>query len=64
MTLKNIIDIFNIDKIGKSGVKFDHDKLEFLNSMHIRSKFEYFNELEMKKVSNSWRKMLLNNMPE
>ena len=53
MTQKHIIEMFNIDKIGKSGVKFDQDKLEYLNSMHIRSKFDYFNEMEKKKSVNS-----------
>lgn len=31
--------------------------------MHIRTKFEYFDQLEMKKCVNSWRKMLLENLP-
>ena len=37
--------IFNIKKIGKSGVKFDERKLEFLNSMHIRDKFTYYEDV-------------------
>ena len=52
-----------MDKVGKSGVKFNMEKLEYLNSMHIRNKFEYFDQLEQKKCTNSWRKMLLDNLP-
>jgi hypothetical protein len=36
--------LFNIEKVGKSGVKFEEKKLEYLNSMHIRNKFEYFQD--------------------
>lgn len=38
--------LFSIGKVGKSGVKFDEGKLEFLNSMHIRDKFTYYQDLE------------------
>ena len=53
-----------MDKVGKSGVKFSMEKLEYLNSMHIRNKFEYFDQLEQKKCTNSWRKMLLDTFPQ
>jgi len=33
--------LFNIQKVGKSGVKFELQKLEFLNQMHLRDKFTY-----------------------
>ena len=33
--------LFNIGKVGKSGVKFDTKKLEYLNQMHLRDKFTY-----------------------
>ena len=42
LTMEELEILFNIEKIGKSGVKFEEKKLEFLNSMHIRNKFEYF----------------------
>lgn len=32
--------------------------------MHIRNKFEHFDQLEAKKAVNSWRKMLLDYLPE
>ena len=48
--------LFDIDKVGKSGVKFDQKKLEFLNSMHIRNKFLYFeDESEKLEAVNMWR---------
>ena len=49
MTLKDMEQLFNIRKVGKSGVKFDHGKLEFLNQHHIRNKFTYFEDPEDKK---------------
>ena len=60
----NLISQFDLDKVGKSGVKFDQKKLEYFNSMHIRNKYEYFDELEAKKCVNSWRKMLLDTLPK
>ena len=54
--------LFEIDKIGKSGVKFDEKKLEFLNSMHIRQKFAYYNDEECAEVVEEWRQMLLRNL--
>ena len=38
--------VFSLGKVGKSGVKFDERKLEFLNSMHIRDKFTYYEDVE------------------
>ena len=64
MELEEMEQLFDIDKIGKSGVKFDEKKLEFLNSMHIRNKFIYFeDESEKKEAIDEWRKVLLNEMP-
>jgi glutamyl/glutaminyl-tRNA synthetase len=34
--MQEMIQQFNLDKISKSGAKFDLDKLQFFNSMHIR----------------------------
>lgn len=50
----------------KSGAKFDTAKLEFLNSMHIRDKFDYIegNEQEATQKVQVWRKMLLVEMPK
>ena len=48
--------MFDIDKIGKSGVKFEEQKLEYLNSMHIRNKFAYYaDEDERREVVEEWR---------
>jgi hypothetical protein len=41
--------IFQIEKVGKSGVKFEEKKLEFLNKMHIMNKFSYFEDEKEKK---------------
>ncbi len=51
--------------MGKSGVKFSHDKLIYLNSMHLRSKYDYYDtQLDMKRCISSWKKMLLEVLPE
>ena len=52
-----------MDKIGKSGVKFSQEKLEYFNSMHLRNRFDAFDQLDIKKATNSWRKMLLDHLP-
>lgn len=55
--------LFDIDKIGKSGVKFEEQKLEYLNSMHIRNKFAYYEDKEeTKQVVEEWRQMLLSTL--
>jgi len=63
LDMKDLLGLFNIDKIGKSSVKFSMDKLEYLNSMHIRNRFVFYDVLECKKATNSWRNMLLKHMP-
>ena len=45
MDLVDMEKLFKIEKVGKSGVKFDPKKLEFLNQNHIRNKFTYFQDL-------------------
>ena len=42
--MKDMEQLFQIEKTGKSGVKFDAKKLEYLNSMHIRNKFAYYED--------------------
>ncbi len=41
----------------KSGAKFAIEKLEFLNSMHIRDKYDYVegNEEEARQTVADWR---------
>jgi glutamyl/glutaminyl-tRNA synthetase len=41
MRIPDMVQQFNLDKISKSGAKFDIEKLLFFNSMHIRSRFQY-----------------------
>ena len=50
LTMDDMIGKFNLDKVSKSGAKFAIEKLEFLNSMHIRDRFDYIdgNEIEAK----------------
>lgn len=52
--------------MSKSGAKFAIEKLEFLNSMHIREKFDYVqgNETEAKDCVNKWRELLKEEMPK
>ena len=61
LTLDEMLYQFNIDKISKSGAKFDVGKLEYLNSMHIRDKFAYIdgNMEEAYQCVTRWRGMLL-----
>lgn len=55
--------LFNIDKVGKSGVKFDMQKLEYLNQMHVRDKFTYHeDEAEKKECVDEFRGLLLDIM--
>lgn len=63
LEIKDLLELFDLDKIGKSGVKFNPDKLEYLNSMHIRNRFDHYDELESKKCTMTWRKMLLDVYP-
>lgn len=65
LSLNDMIDQFNLDKVGKSGAKFAEEKLEFLNSMHIRDKFDYVdgNEAEAARCVSLWREMLIEEMP-
>jgi glutamyl/glutaminyl-tRNA synthetase len=44
LSMKEMENLFNILKVGKSGVKFEQKKLEFLNANHIRNKFTYFED--------------------
>lgn len=66
LSLDDMLNQFNLDKVGKSGAKFAIEKLEFFNSMHIRDKFDYTagNEVEAVECVKEWRKMLLEEMPE
>lgn len=41
LTLDDMVQQFNLDKVTKSGAKFEIAKLEYLNSMHIRNKYDY-----------------------
>ena len=65
LSLDDMIQQFNLDKVTKSGAKFAIEKLEFLNSMHIRDKFDYVagNEAEAKKCVATWRDVLEEEMP-
>ena len=60
-----MIHQFNIDKISKSGAKFDIEKLQYFNSMHIREKYAYIegNAHEAQRCVINWTKMLLEEMP-
>ena len=65
MSLENMIDKFNLDKVTKSGAKFQVEKLEFLNSMHIRNKFDYIegNASEALQCVKDWRKFIVKEFP-
>lgn len=46
MDLRDLIESFDIYKIGKAPVKYDPTRLDFLNQMHIRNMFFYINDNE------------------
>lgn len=56
MSMEDMISQFNINKVSKSGAKFDIEKLHFFNSNHIRLNYS-------EKNLTDWREMLLKNMP-
>ena len=66
LSLTDMIEQFNLDKVTKSGAKFQIEKLEFLNSMHIRDKFDYTegNEAEAKEKVSVWRDTLVSEMED
>ena len=65
LTLDEMEKLFNINKIGKSGVKFEEKKLEFLNSMHIRNLFTYYEDAsERNECLSLWRQVLLDTLPQ
>lgn len=61
--MSDMISQFNLDKISKSGAKFDIEKLQFFNSMHIRMKFQYSTPDELQQAILLWREMLIQEMP-
>jgi len=64
LDMSEMEQIFNISKVGKSGVKFEEKKLEFLNAMHIRNLFTYYEEASEKKgCLDMWRDVLLETLP-
>lgn len=52
MRIEDMISQFSINKVSKSGAKFDIEKLHFFNSNHIR-----LNYSEQDKLAD-WREML------
>lgn len=66
LKMSDMIEQFNVDKVSKSGAKFDQEKLQFFNSMHIRSRFAYTpgNTGEMVEAMHRWRQMLKEQMPD
>ena len=57
--------LFDIHKVGKSGVKFDAKKLEYLNQQHIKHLFTYYQSQEdLEDCIKMWRQVLLTTLPE
>jgi glutamyl/glutaminyl-tRNA synthetase len=63
-SMSEMIDAFSMDKISKSGAKFSIEKLEYFNSQHITKSFSYSNDSEKIGALDTWRQMLLKEMPE
>jgi len=64
LTMDDMINQFNIDKISKSGAKFDLAKLEYFNSQHITNGFSYVSDDEKRTAVDNWRKMLIKELPD
>lgn len=47
--MKDLNDLFSLDKVQKKGALYSFDTLAFFNQQHIRQKFEYFDQLELKR---------------
>ena len=65
LSVQDMVNQFNIDKISKSGAQFDFDRLEFFNQMHLRERFSYTkgNRQETMHALSKWREMLEDEMP-
>ena len=65
MQMDDMKKLFQIEKVGKSGVKFDTKKLEFLNAQHIRNKFTYYEDpVDKKNCVDEFRAILLENLDD
>lgn len=58
MFMDDLEEYFDLNKIGKAPCKFEESKFVFLNSHHIRKKFEYYNADERKESTVRFRKIL------
>ena len=64
MQISEMEKVFNIHKIGKSAVKFEEKKLEYLNQQHIRYKYTYLEDVDEKdEAVTAWRQVMLDQMP-
>lgn len=58
LSLQDMVQDFNLEKVSKSGAKFDIDKLSFFNSMHIRLRYAHTSDEELNTALTKWRSML------
>jgi glutamyl/glutaminyl-tRNA synthetase len=63
--MEDLLKMFDLEKVGKSGVKFSMEKLEYFNQMHIRKRFDIagLNEDEALKKVSEWRELLIHHLP-
>ena len=63
--MEDLLKMFDLEKVGKSGVKFSMEKLEYFNQMHIRKRFDLngLSEGERVKKVEEWRTLLLEHLP-
>lgn len=65
LSMDDLLRMFELEKVGKSGVKFSMDKLEFFNQMHIRRRFDVqgCTDAQVTEKIEQWRTLLLENLP-
>jgi glutamyl/glutaminyl-tRNA synthetase len=59
--MQDLLAAFDLEKVGKSGVKFSMEKLEFFNQMHIRNRFD--EKTQGTDTTEKWRAMLIEELP-
>lgn len=59
LTKKDLVGLFNLDKVQKQGVPYMYENMVLINQFHLRHRFTYFDTLEQKRCVQSFRKMFI-----
>lgn len=49
LQVKDIVTLFNLDKVQKQGVPYMYENMVLLNQLHLRQRFTYYDTLEQKR---------------